>query len=258
MTPIDRGHGAVRAVIVEDDAHARTALLRLLAELCPQIRVAGTCGRVDDAVRLLREPGTDIVFLDVELPDGTGFDVLQQLGPVDFSVIFTTAHVEYAVRAIKFSALDYLLKPVAAEELMAAVAKASSPAHGREQQGLQLRLLQQHLAGQGEGMARIVLPTQEGYSFIPLEDIVWCEAQNNYTDFHLLHGSPLPASRTLKEFEELLEPNGFCRIHHSHLINLRHLVKYVKGKGGYVVMSTGKELEVSVRRKEDFLARIKR
>ena len=199
------------------------------------------------------------MFLDVELPDGTAFDDLQQLGGIRFQIIFTTAHAEYALRAIRFSALDYLMKPVVAEETRAAVDKVRGRRQDHDVRAHQMRTLQKHLVSGGEGMDRIVLPTQEGFIFVELHDIVWCEAQSNYTVFHLVAGPALIACRTMMEFEELLQEHGFFRIHHSHMINLHHVARYVKGKGGYVVMSTGTELEVSVRkRKEEFVGRIGR
>jgi two-component system, LytTR family, response regulator len=251
------GSTSLRTVIVEDEAHCRDTLLGLIADECPDLHVVAICDSVAASVSKLREDRIDLVFLDVELPDGTGFDILQRLEEIRFKTIFTTAHAEYAIRAIRFSALDYLMKPVDPAELRAAVDKARCGFHSHETQSHQLRVLHEHLAADGKGLDRIVLPTQDGYSFVELRDVVWCEAQSNYTVFHRVHGPALVSCRTMKEFEEILEAHGFFRIHHSHIVNLRHVVRYVKGKGGYVVMNTGKELEVSVRRKEEFIERIR-
>lgn len=258
----------LRAVVVEDEPHYRDALLGLVADCCPSVRVAAVCGSVAEAVAALRAERVDLLFLDVELPDGTGFEVLERVDGASFRVIFTTAHAEHAVRAIKCAALDYLVKPVLADELRDAVAKAqadavrrraapASPAD-RDTQAGQIRLLREHLAAGPGGAGKIVLPTQEGLVFIELRDIVWCEARNNYTAFHLANGRHTVASRSMKEFEELLDDHGFFRIHHSHLVNLMRVARYVRGKGGYVVMDSGKELEVSVRRRDEFLDRIGR
>jgi two-component system, LytTR family, response regulator len=256
MTHTDHHNKTLRAIIVDDEPRCSDALRGLLNAHCPEVQVLQVCNSVASAVPVLRSENIDVLFLDVELPDGTGFDILKQLDDIRFKTIFTTAHNEYAMKAIKFSALDYLLKPVILEDLQEALTKAAISDGGHEQQTTQMKILREHLSPPQDGMERIALPTQDGFSFVQLHDIIWCEAQSNYTLFTLVHGAPLLVCRTMKEFEDLLEAHGFFRIHHSHIINLLHISKYVKGKGGYVVMSNGRELEVSVRRKEEFIERI--
>ncbi len=245
----------LRAILVDDEEHCRKTLSRLLAVQCHGVREIAQCDSVASGLEAIRTNNPDLVFLDIELPDGTGFDLLQKIGPVPLKIIFTTAHDEYAIRAIRFSALDYLMKPISATELRAAVERAAttttpSPAHAT-----QIRLLQDNLSG-SEGKAKIALPTLDGFMFVALADIVICEARRNYTECVMATGETLLVCRTLKEFEELLAEHAFFRIHHSHIINLQHLRRYVRGKGGYVVMSSGRECEVSVRRKEEFIARL--
>lgn len=237
------------AVVVEDEQHCRELLVRILEQRCPGVQVAAECGTVAAALDCIPRIDPDLVFLDIMLPDGTGFDVLQRLDRVAFKVIFTTAHDAFAIRAIRFSALDYLLKPVCADELAAAVDKASPMPAATTQ----IRLLRDNLASTGDGDKQIALPTLDGFIFASLRDLVSCEAKGNYSEFATVSGDALLVCRTLKEFEELLHPYRFFRIHHSHMINLRHLRRYVRGKGGYVIMANGKEFEVSVRRKESFI-----
>ncbi len=241
------------AVIVDDEPHCREALKRLLAVHCPEILLLQECCGVEEAVRAIARHRPDLLFLDVELPDGTGFDVLERALNPECGVVFTTAYNEYALRAIKFSALDYLLKPVTAEELSAAVSKALRVLRQPDHRSNQLRVLRSLLRGGPDLTERIAVPTMDGFTFVGLKEIVWCGAESNYTRIHLERGESILTSRTMKEFEELLEERGFFRIHHSRLINLAHLRRYVKGKGGYVVMSDGRELEVSVRRKDLFV-----
>jgi two-component system LytT family response regulator len=194
--------------------------------------------------------------MDICIRDGTSFDILSQLSSVEFKIIFTTAFNEYALRAIKFSALDYLLKPVDADELSTAIQKFIDARFDNDQNKQQLHLLHDHLASSENGKGMIAIPTLDGFTIIQIQDIIRCEAQSNYTDVFLKNNIKFTTCRTLKEYEELFVPHNFFRIHNSHLINLNHLQKYVKGKGGHVILSDGKELEVSVRRKEEFLKRL--
>ncbi len=245
----------LRAVLVDDEEHCRRTLSRLLADHCHGVREIAQCDSVASGLEVIRTNKPDLVFLDIEMPDGTGFDLLQQAGSVPFKIIFTTAHDEYAIRAIRFSALDYLMKPISAAELRAAVERAAAPAAASPVHPTQIRLLRDNLSGAGS-RAKIALPTLDGFIFVALADIISCEARRNYSECLLEKGDTLLVCRTLKEFEDLLEEQGFFRIHHSHIINLHHLRRYVRGKGGYVVMSNGREYEVSVRRKEEFIARL--
>jgi two-component system, LytTR family, response regulator len=246
---------SLTALLVDDERRCRDTLSRLLAAHCPQVREIEQCGSVEAADMAIRTHRPDLVFLDIMLPDGTGFDLLRQLHPVGFKVIFTTAHEEHAIRAIRFSALDYLMKPVMSSELVSAVARACEAQSATIAQTSRIKLLHENLFA-GDEHAKIALPTLDGFLFVELGDIVTCEARRDYTACATTNGETLLVCRTLKEFEELLSPHGFFRVHHSHIINLRHLRRYVRGKGGYVVMSNGREFEVSVRRKEEFIAHI--
>lgn len=244
----------MRAIIVEDEVHNYERLERLLQKNCPTIEVIGIATTVDQAIDAIREGNPDIVFLDIELPDGTGFDVLDHFENESFSIVFTTAYDHYAIKAIKMGAADYLLKPIERDEMKHTVE----------------RLIQQKdvsTAGQRKflrtalnrsELSQIALPTQEGYIIVEITQVIRCEADANYTWVFLTNGQKKLVSKTLKEYEELLKDNNFCRIHHSHLINMRHAVKYIRGDGGTVIMSDGSEIEVSKRKKERFLKMLPR
>jgi len=249
-------HKMYNAVIIEDEKKACESLHHLLKANHPEINVVKECESVSDSIEFLKQNTIDIAFMDICIQDGTSFDILSQLSSVEFKIIFTTAHDEYALRAIKLSALDYLLKPIDADELRSAIQKFIDARFDHNQHKQQLHLLHDHLAFSEHGKGMVAIPTLDGFTIVQIQDIIRCEAQSNYTDVFLRNKIKFTTSRTLKEYEELFAPHNFFRIHNSHLINLNHLQKYVRGKGGYVILSDGKELEVSVRRKEEFLNRL--
>lgn len=255
MDEASKNPNLLRAVIVDDEEHCRRTLSRLLTIHCHGVHEIAQCHSVASGLEVIRANKPDLVFLDIEMSDGTGFDLLQQSESVPFKIIFTTAHDEYAIRAIRFSALDYLLKPISVTELRAAVERAAESTAVSPVHQTQIRLLRDNLSGT-DGQAKIALPTLDGFMFVALADIIVCEARRNYTECILAKGDALLVCRTLREFEDLLAEQGFFRIHHSHIINLHHLRRYVRGRGGYVVMSNGREFEVSMRRKEEFIARL--
>lgn len=208
---------------------------------------------MDEAVDLIRRTDPELVFLDIEMPVQNGFEIFEQVGQVNFDVIFTTAFDQYAVKAFEYSAVDYLLKPIKIRKLVAAVDKVRDKVDRRSREG-RLETLRQNL---GQDFRKVVLPTQEGYQFLQIDRIIRCEADSNYTNFFLADGSRVFVSKTLKLVEGLLNDRDFFRIHQSHLINLRHMVKYIKGKSGQVQMADGSLLDVSVRRKGALLERIR-
>jgi two-component system LytT family response regulator len=251
----------LRAVIIDDETNARQALTNLLLLLCPDVEVCGEAKNVDTGIALIKEQHPDLVFLDIQMPGKTGFDLLASFEQADFGVIFTTAYEEYAIRAFRFSAIDYLLKPIDPEELQAAVAKYKSQVlHVNNQQ---LKILQEYIdEPRTNGLKertrnanqRIALPTAEGLHFVQMTDIIQCESLGSYTKFHLVGTKPIVVSRLLKEYEEILDNFYFFRVHQSNIVNLEHIKRYVKGDGGQVWLSDNSEVEVSRRRKEEFLA----
>ncbi|MBS1912824.1 MAG: response regulator transcription factor [Bacteroidetes bacterium] len=244
----------MHAVVVDDEPHVRSAMVELMNRYCAGVEVVGTADSVASAIEVVRASDPDIVFLDIEMPERNGFELLAAFTPIPFKVVFVTAYDHYAIRAIKLSALDYLLKPVNPFELQAAVAKAGTMVNGIEPG--QIELMNDH--AHGRTLSRIVIPTEKGFVVLPVEDIVRCGSASNYTSLHLRDGTHVVSSRTLGDYEELFLDAGFCRVHHSHLINMRHVLRYHKGKGGVVVMSDGSEVEVSTRRRDTFLESIRR
>lgn len=246
----------IRAISIDDEAHCLDRLSHLLAEHCPStIKPVGTAQSVEDGIRLIQELQPDLVFLDVQIHDKTGFDLLKSLNRVPFDVIFTTAFEKYAVQAFKFSAVDYLLKPIDPDDLKQAVDKLT---HKSEKSDTleKLDTLFHNLTTNQNTSKRIAIPIETGLIFLHVTDIIRCQSDGNYTLIFLKDGQKFLVARTLKEFDETLADADFFRIHHSHLINLAYVKSYIKGKGGSVVMIDNSEIDVSTRRKDDFLKRV--
>ncbi len=243
----------IKAVIVDDSPEARESLSADLKRWCPDVHLLGQAGSMAEGLKVLRELKPDVVFLDIQLGDGDGFGLLEQLGETETKVIFTTGNDNYGIRAIKFSALDYLLKPVDPDELVAAVEKL---AQEKKKQSISenIKLLTEHLRPTTPGtIKRLALNSADKVQVINIADIIRCESERNYTTFFLKGGKQIVVTKTLKEYEDLLEPCGFVRIHHSHLINLEHLKEFIKQDGGYALMDDNAHVPVSVRKKEDLL-----
>jgi len=244
----------IRTVVIDDEENARRAICNMLRLHCPEIRVAGEAWSVESGLAVIRDTDPELVFLDVEMPDGTGFDLLKLLPAVTFPVIFITAHEQYALQAIKFSALDYLLKPVHPGELANAVSKALNS--GKEEMALKLGVFQEH--NSGINTSRIIINTANKIYLLDTEEVIRCEANVNYTLIVTAGEERILTSRPLKELDELLSGKGFFRIHQSHLINLAHLRQYLKGEGGEVILRNGDHVPVSSRRRDQLLRRINR
>lgn len=247
----------LKAVIIDDDAVNIDILKELLSQKCPDILIAGQASNAADGIAVIKQVLPHIVFLDIEMPYGNGFELLKQLQPVDFEVVFTTAYDEYALEAIKFSALDYLLKPINAEELKAAVAKASQRLH-QKTVDMQLNNLFNILSDTESKPVRIALPVKDGFDFVEISDIIHCFSKNGYTYIHTREGKKYISQKTLNEYEELTARFSFCRVHHASLINTSFIKKYIKEgrKGGHIELTDGTLIEISSRRKDDFLASI--
>lgn len=237
-------------IIIDDEDQARAALRQELRLHCPDVEIAGEAASVKEAVALVHKEEPDLIFLDVQLTDGLGFDLLEQLVDRKFRVIFTTAYSEFALKAIKFSALDYLLKPIDTAELKQAVSKAMTADRNTIRQTLENYVRNQTLQG---GKKRIALHTGDGIRLVELQSIIRCQADGNYTSIHFSDGKRLLIGKTLKEFEELLSPFGFERTHISHLVNLEHLATYSSKDGGYVEMSDKSIVPVAQRKKTRLL-----
>lgn len=243
----------IRAMIVDDEGRGRKTLEKLLERLCPDVEVVASVESVDDALSAIRSLHPDLLFLDVEMPFESGFDLLDLLPDARPEVIFTTAHDQYALRAAKSSALDYLLKPIAGDELIAAVAKARK----RLQTTLPAdREAAQRSSSKEVDRSRIAIPTDDGLILARIDDVIRCMAEGCYTRLHMLDGGEILVSRTLKEFEELLPAISFVRIHHSHLINLQHVKKFLRSDGGKVIMCDNSTVLVSRRKKDELMQRL--
>ncbi|MEO1513479.1 MAG: LytTR family DNA-binding domain-containing protein [Bacteroidota bacterium] len=239
----------LKAVIIEDEADIRVGLENMLTQFCEGVRVVAAVDRVQKGVKAIQEWNPELVFLDIELPMENGFSLFTYFPDPCFDVIFTTAYAQYALQAFKLSAIDYLLKPIDLDDLRQAIASV------RQQQVLQLskqklEVLQNNLNTRQQ---KLILPLRDGYSFVQLEEIVYCEAQSNYTLFHLCDQEPILVSKTLKLYNELLVPFHFFRISRSFLININHIKKYGRSKTPVLTMSNGALLPVSVHRKEELM-----
>ena len=245
----------LKAIIIDDETSSRNALRQKITNHCAEVTIIAECEDGEEGIKNIEEKKPDIVFLDVEMPRMNGFTMLQQLHNRNFELIFITAYDHYAIKAIKFSALDYLVKPVEVNDLTAAVDKAiqkrkHSPGNER------IDLLLQNLMNEKKEHQRIAIPSMEGLQFISMSDIIYLEAQSNYTLIYLTGSYKLTVSKTLKDFEELLPPAVFIRIHHSYIINRNAVEKYIKGEGGQVVMKNGITLDVARRKKDEFMRAI--
>jgi len=248
----------ILALIVEDEKNSQALLKDLIEQYCQPLKVIAIAGSVKEALAKIEEKQPQIVFLDIELPDGDGFQILEQIEKPDFEVIFTTAYDQYAMRAFKFSATDYLLKPVDIEELQEAVNRAIKKVEDDSSPDTteQLATLLRNIREKPTQLKRIVLPTSNGFTVVNPVDILRCESDRNYTFIFLTDGRKILVSRTIKEYEDMLSDYDFFRIHQSHLINLKYLKNYTRGRGGYVELTDGTTLDVSARRKSEFLKRM--
>ncbi len=242
----------IQAIVIDDEPYASQALVTLLGRQCPEVVVVAVCNDPREAKTLIQTHHPQLVFLDIEMPHLNGFALLQELRPLPFEVIFTTSYDQYAIQAIRFSALDYLLKPVDAMELKAAVTKFQQRATPSLPQQLDILLAKFQQTGNTVA-GRIALPTMEGLQIISVSDIIYCSSSSNYTILVLKNKQKLTISRTLKEVEEMLAPYRFLRIHHSSLVNLDEVRTYVRGEGGNVLMSDGSSIDVSRSKKETLL-----
>ncbi len=244
----------INALIVDDEPYSCEALAVLLARYCPDVTIMGSCSNGMEALGVIQKQSPNLVFLDVEMPKMNGFEMLEQLPSINFDLIFTTSYDQYALKAFRFSAIDYLLKPIDREELQKAVQKVVQRTHVPTAQ--QLEILFQKMHRGSAVVSKIALPTMEGLQMVTIDSIISCDSDSNYTIIRLKNKEKLVVSRTLKDVEELLEDHAFSRVHHSHLVNLNEVVKYVKGEGGYLVMSDGSAIDVSRSKKEILLKRL--
>ncbi|MGQ8337063.1 LytR/AlgR family response regulator transcription factor [Sunxiuqinia sp. A32] len=244
-----------RTVIIDDDQLAIRVLTRILNQNFPEVNILGVADSVEAGVQLINKEKPDLVFLDIELPDGTGFGLIEQLEEVNFKLVFTTSYSDYAITAFKYSAFDYIVKPVLLENVNSTLNRINEIPVLHEKQ--QVELLKNSLGKkEPKGDATIALPEMNGFAIIKVDDILRCEGERNYSRVFYKNGTSVLISRTLLEFDQLLVPHGFCRIHRSHLINLDCVSRYLKTDGGIIEMLDKSQLRVSPKYKEDLLDKL--
>lgn len=242
------------AIIIDDEVKGRIALRQKLSDYCPTVEVLGEASDGSEGIQLIEKFNPQILFLDIEMPRMDGFEMLRRIPHKDFHIIFTTAYDQYAIKAIKYSAFDYLLKPVDIEELKTAVEKIQQQqAHPLTEKKLETL---EHNLHSIQTLNKLAIPTLEGFLFFDISTIIHLEAQSNYTAIYFTNYPKLIASRTLKDFEDMLPTDIFFRPHHSHIINLHYIKRYIKGDGGQIEMQNGTYVTVARRKKEEFLKAI--
>jgi two-component system LytT family response regulator len=244
----------INALIIDDEPKNIRILYGLLNESCPEVQVIGEAVSAETAIPLIHEKQPDLVFLDIEMPYGNAFDLLDKIMPVNFEIIFITAFDDYTLKAFKYSALDYLLKPVSIDELKGAIQKAKERIRVKSI-NQQLQNLLFNIGKPSPSLQKIALPCKDGLEFVLLTDIIRFEAKGGYTNVIGINNQKYISSRTIKEYEEILPDDIFFRIHNSHIINLNRIKKYHKGRGGVIEMSDNAMIEVATRRKDEFLGR---
>jgi len=244
----------IKAIIVDDEPYCCEVLSILLQRYCPEVDLMGSYHSGEEALAAILARPPQLLFLDIEMPRMNGFELLEKIKEISFELIFTTSYDQYAIKAIRFSALDYLLKPIDREELQRSVQKVQHRLQVPLPQ--QIDILFQKLQSPGLLFSKIAIPTMEGLQMVAVDHILYCSSDSNYTILTLKDQQKVVASRTLKEIEELLEDHSFLRVHHSHVVNLNEVNKYVKGEGGYLVMSDGSSVNVSRSRKEGLLKKL--
>jgi two-component system LytT family response regulator len=240
----------IKTLIVDDEEHCRDRIKKLIADYGENLEIIATCNTVEDALIKTKTLRPDLVFLDIKIHDKTGFDYLEQLEHYNFNLIFITAFDNYAIKAFKYSALDYLLKPVDSDDFINAIARLNKKSNSIDSD-IRINALIKNLKSD-EKKKTITIPTSNGFEILEIVDIIHCEADTSYTYIQTTTDKIL-VSKPIKFYEELLKELNFFRVHNSHLVNIAHIKKYTKGKGGYVTMSNNNHINVSTRRKEAFL-----
>jgi two-component system LytT family response regulator len=244
----------INYVLIDDEPRNTKVLNKMLEEFCPDTFFAGTATNTVDAEALIGRVQPDLVFLDIQIPHGSAFELLDRLMPVKFEIIFVTAFSDYTLKAFRYAALDYLLKPVNIDELIAAVQRASEKLRLKNI-NRQLNNLLANLRQPEPSSHKLALSNADSLVFIAVEDIVRCEAKGGYTVFFMRNGEKILSSKTIREYEDLLPPDIFLRVHHAHIVNLLFVKKYHRGRGGFIEMEGSVMIEVSIRRKNEFLSR---
>jgi two-component system LytT family response regulator len=239
----------IKAILIDDEVHCVDTLNMLISDYCPEVQIMELCVSAKQGLAAVGKHHPTLIFLDIEMPVMNGFEFLEQFTEIPFSVIFTTSYDQYAIKAIRFSALDYLLKPIDPKELVTAVNKVQ--VQKTPPTAEQFRMLMEQIQNKEKKFTKVAVPTSEGFELIPSEEIIYCEADDNYTHLFLKNKKKITACRTMKEMEEQLgDFASFIRVHHSYIANLNQVHKYIRGEGGYLIMSDGATVNVSRSRKD--------
>lgn len=242
----------IRGIIVEDEKHSRETLRGMLQRYCKNVEIIAEAGSYREGLQVIRTHDPDVVFLDIQMPDGSGFKLLEDLDEIKFEIIFTTAFDQFAIKAIKYSALDYLLKPIDPEELVNALKKVESKI-SKQEVNQNIQVLLENIKSREADPHKIVLSTSEKIHIIETDQIIRCESDNYYTNFFLLDGKKILVSKTLKENEEMLGGYNFIRPHKSHLVNVKYIKGFLRNDGGYIEMNDGSQIPVSRRKREKII-----
>jgi len=242
----------MKVLIVDDEKGPQETLENLLSEL-KQVQLLGKASSIDEAEKMIETLAPQLIFLDIEMPGGTGFELLERIQEINFDIIFTTAYDQYAIKAIRYSALDYLLKPIDPEELNKAVERFKLKEHDRELINSKFKTLLNNISGESSNQ-KIAIPDGEGLNFVKLNEIIHFESEGSYTNMYVVgQEKPTLISKPIGDYEEMLQNESFFRLHRSHLINLNHVKKYVKSDGGYVIMSNNSKAYISRRKRQEFI-----
>ncbi len=247
----------IRTILVDDEPRGLNTLKKLLLEYCPEVQVVAECPDADTAKEKIELLAPQLVFLDISLPGKTSFDMLKELEKIDFEIIFVTAHDQYTLQAIRYSAVDYLVKPIDEDLLADAVKRTVKRINASAVNNNVSTLLHNISKSNSPQKMKLCIPSLKGFQVLELNDILFCEASGSYTNFHFMNHPLICSAKPIYEYEEMLADSGFIRIHKSYLVNLLHIKEYVKGEGGTVILFNNKEIEVSRRKKDLFISRMK-
>lgn len=247
----------IKTILVDDEPRGLSSLKKLLEFNCPEVEIIATCSSADEAVEKIKELKPQLVFLDINMPQKSGFDLLNEIDKRDFEIIFVTAHNNYMLQAFQYSAVDYLLKPVDEDLLKQAVSRAAQKSETKQEAGSLETLLHNIAQKENPAKMKLCISSLKGFQVVEIQDIIYCEANSNYTNFHFTNRPLICTSKPIHEYETLLSDQNFVRIHKSFVVNLQHVTEYIRGEGGSVVLSNGQEIEVSRRKKELLMSKMK-
>jgi len=242
----------ISCILIDDEADSLEVMEMLLKTYCPQVKIEAVCNSAENGIAAIKQYRPDVVFLDIEMPNMNGFDMLEKFDELFFDVVFITAYQQFAIKAFRYSALNYLLKPVDSDDLVKTIERVEKKKSPPMKEQMEM-LMQQMRSSEKQTVPRIALTTSDGMLFVMTSDIIFCESDSNYTKVILKDGRKILVSKPMKEIDETLSGPDFYRIHNSYLINLNHIKKYVRGEGGYVIMADGSNVSISRTKKQEFV-----